>query len=280
MKLAIIIIALVPCWAFAGPEPVTLRVVTWNLQWFPGGKTATKESQDRHIAVVRKEIQKLDPDILILQEVGSQDAIEESLKPLDPNWKTAVISEFQQGGFISGQQIVIAAKYPALSAWAEPWKRGWAEAPRGYAYALFSINGKKLAVYGLHLKSNLGNPPENTSKREDAMEQLISHIDSKEDRVIKADAVVIGGDFNTDDPDSPTGQSKGERTFGFLRKAGFSWGYEGIDHPNRITCPAKDRYPAASFDHFWTRGLAKPLASVHQSTASDHLPVVIDVIIE
>ena len=280
MKLAIIIIALVPCWAFAGPEPVTLRVVTWNLQWFPGGKTATKESQDRHIAVVRKEIQKLDPDILILQEVGSQDAIEESLKPLDPNWKTAVISEFQQGGFISGQQIVIAAKYPALSAWAEPWKRGWAEAPRGYAYALFSINGKKLAVYGLHLKSNLGNPPENTSKREDAMEQLISHIDSKEDRVIKADAVVIGGDFNTDDPDSPTGQSKGERTFGFLRKAGFSWGYEGIDHPNRITCPAKDRYPAASFDHFWTRGLAKPLASVHQSKASDHLPVVIDVIIQ
>jgi endonuclease/exonuclease/phosphatase family metal-dependent hydrolase len=275
MKIALIAL-LISGLAIAN-ETVPLRIVTWNLQWFPGGKTATKESQDKHIAVVREEIRKLNPDIIILQEVGSASALDETLKPLDPRWQTSIISAFKQGGFISGQQIAIASKFPAQSAWAEPWERGWAEAPRGYAYALFIINGKKLTVYGLHLKSNIGNPPENTSKREDGISQLISHINSDETRVTKPDAIVIGGDFNTDDPDSEHGQSKGERTFSFLQKAGFDWGFEGIDHHFRITCPAKGRYPAASFDHIWTKNLGKPLASPQESTASDHLPVVIDI---
>jgi endonuclease/exonuclease/phosphatase family metal-dependent hydrolase len=260
-------------------EPISLRIVTWNLEWFPGGKTATKESQDRHIAAVREEVRNLNPDIIILQEVGSAGALDESLKPLDPKWQISVISTFKQGGFISGQQIAIASKIPAQAAWAEPWELGWAEAPRGYAYALFSINGKKLAVYGLHLKSNIGKPLENTSKREDGISQLITHINSDETRLVKPDAIVIGGDFNTDDPDSPHGQSKGERTFNLLQKEGFHWAFEGIDHKFRITCPAKGRYPAASFDHIWTKNLGKPLASPQESTTSDHLPVVIDITI-
>ena len=276
MKIFTIAILFFVGWASA-TEPVHLRIVTWNLQWFPGGRTATKESQDKHIAAVREEIRKLNPEIIILQEVGSEGALNEALKPLDPKWSVSVISSFKQGSFISGQQITIASKFPTISAWAEPWKSGWAEAPRGYAYALYSINGKKLAVYGVHLKSNIGNPPENTSKREDGISQLIDHITSDEARVIKPDAIVIGGDFNTDDPDSPHGQSKGERTFSFLKKAGFHWTFEGIDHHYRVTCPAKGRYSAASFDHIWTKNLGKPLASPKQSSASDHLPVVINI---
>ncbi len=277
MKLTLLLALFTPLTALAESKPTSVRIMTWNLQWFPGGKTATKESQDRHIATVREEIRKINPDIIVLQEVGSEGALDETLKPLDSKWKTAVISNFKQGGFISGQQIAIASKYPSISAWAEPWNRGWTDAPRGYSYSAFAINGKTLAVYGLHLKSNLGNPTENTSKREDAMEQLLGHINSGESRVTKADAIVIAGDFNTDDPDSPHGQSKGERTFGFLRKAEFSWAFEGIDHEFRITCPSKGRYPAACFDHIWTKGLGKPLASILKSDASDHLPVVIDV---
>jgi endonuclease/exonuclease/phosphatase family metal-dependent hydrolase len=56
--------------------PKTLRVVTWNLQWFPGGKPgATKDAQAHHVEVVREGIRKLDPDILLLQEVGSEAAL-------------------------------------------------------------------------------------------------------------------------------------------------------------------------------------------------------------
>ncbi len=279
MKLLLVICGFASCLGSVLAEaPRALRVVTWNLQWFPGGKPgAAKEVQDQHIETVREAVRKLDPDILLLQEVGSEGALTETLKPLGGDWKIAIISRFDEGGFRSGQQVAIAAKMPAESAWAEPWKKGWAGAPRGYAYASFLIGGKRLAVYTLHLKSNLGDPPTNTSKREDAMGQLLSHIDSKEERVLPAAATIIGGDFNTDDPDSPAALSPGEQSFQLLRKAGFAWGFEGIAHEDRITCPSKGRYPPASFDHIWTRGLGKPLSSVSTAEGSDHLPVVLEI---
>ena len=279
MRLLLLISGFASCiGSLLAEAPRTLRIVTWNLQWFPGGKPgATKGVQDLHIESVREAIRKLDPDILMLQEVGSEGALAETLKPLGDSWKIAIVSRFDEGGFRSGQQLAIAAKMPSESAWAEPWKRGWAGAPRGYAYASFLIGGKRLAIYTLHLKSNLGDPATNTSKREDATAQLLTHIGSKDERLLAADAIVIGGDFNTDDPDSPAALSPGERSFQLLRKDGFSWAFEGIAHQDRITCPSKGRYPPASFDHFWTRGLGKPLASVSTIQGSDHLPVVLEI---
>ena len=262
----------------AAELPPTLRVATWNLQWFPGGRMgAPKADQDRQIEQIRGEIRKINPDILLLQEVGSTGALEETLKPLGPEWKVAIVSHFKDGNFISGQQVAIAARIPAEAVWAESWERGWAGAPRGYAYASFLVGNKRVAVYCIHLKSNLGNPPENTSKREDAMEQLLGHVDTGRDRVPKPDAVIIGGDFNTDDPDTPAGQSPGERTFGMLRKAGLRWSFDWVDHKNRITCPGEGKYPDACFDHFFTKGLGNPIATVLPAEGSDHLPVVIKV---
>lgn len=262
---------------FAG-EQTALRVVTWNLKWFPGGKIgASKEEQSRHIETVRDELRKLSPDVLLLQEVSSPTVVEELLEPLGKDWKVAVVSRFKQGNFLSGQQIAIASRLPVSSAWSEPWERGWAGAPRGYAYALIDIKGNKVGVYSLHLKSNLGNPVENTSKRENAIEQLIAHTRSDDSRLVEPDALIIGGDFNTDDPDSPTGQWAGERTFDLLRKAGFSWSFDGIDHRDRVTCPAKGKYPPACFDYFWTRDLDAPLSSVKSAEGSDHLPVVMEI---
>ena len=264
--------------ATGAEETKMLRIATWNLQWFPGGKPgADKDTQDRHILQVREEIQRIAPDILLLQEVGSLAALEETLKPLGDHWKVAVVSRFKQGNFLSGQQIAIAARIPAESAWAENWNASWAGPPRGFAYASFLINGKRLAVYSLHLKSNLGNPVENTSKREDSMEQLIAHLGTPSDRMLKADAVVIGGDFNTDDPNTLAAPSPGEITFGLLRKAGFQWSFQGVPHSERITCPAKGSYPPACFDYFFTKGLGHPVSSVRNAVGSDHFPVVIEV---
>jgi hypothetical protein len=71
--------------------------------------------------------------------------------------------------------------------------------------------------------------------------------------------------------------SPGERTFSMLRKAGFHWSFDGIDHKDRITCPGKGRYPDACFDYFFTRGIGKPLSVVAKAGGSDHLPVVMEV---
>lgn len=262
----------------AEPAPQSLRVVTWNLQWFPGGRNgASKEEQDKQIVQIRNEVRKLNPDILLLQEVGSAAALEETLKPLGPEWKVAIVSQFKDGNFISGQQVAIAARMPAEAVWAEAWEKGWAGAPRGYAYASFLIGSKRIAVYCVHLKSNLGDPPVNTSKREDATEQLMAHVKTGRERVPTPDAIIIGGDFNTDDPDTPAGQSPGERTFGMLRKAGFKWSFDGVPHADRITCPGKGRYPDACFDQMFTRGLGNPISSVALAEGSDHRPVVMEI---
>jgi endonuclease/exonuclease/phosphatase family metal-dependent hydrolase len=279
MKIVVAILAGLVTALGAEPVPVALRLATWNLQWFPGGRNgATKEEQDKQIVQVQEEIGRLNPDIILLQEVGSAAALEETLKPLGPEWRVAVVSQFKDGNFISGQQVAIAARMPAEAVWAEAWEKGWAGAPRGYAYASFLIGGKRIAVYCIHLKSNLGNPPVNTSKREDAMEQLVAHIKTGRERVPEPDAIIIGGDFNTDDPDTLAGQSPGERTFGMLRKAGFKWSFDGVAHANRITCPSKGRYPDACFDQLFTRGLGNPIASVVVAKGSDHRPVVMEVL--
>ena len=261
------------------PEPAVprdLRVVTWNLKWFPGGRPgADKTQQDEHITVVREEIRKLAPDILLLQEVSNRAVVEETLAPLG-QWHVAVVSEFKQGGFTGGQQQAIAARFPADAAWASPWEKGWAEAPRGYSYAVFVIGGKRVGVYSLHLKSNLGDAAANTSKREDAAGQLVRHMGAEAARSAPADILIVGGDFNTDDPDQPQAPSPGERTFTLLRDAGFWWTFEGIPHAARITCPGNGRYPDACFDHFLTKGAGKPAARVVQAAGSDHFPVVLD----
>lgn len=188
------------------PAGETLRIVTWNLQWFPEGKVgADQEAKARHVETVRGAIRKLDPDILLLQEVASKEALKK--------------------------------------------------------------------------ESNLGDPEKNTSKREDAVEQLLAHLDAKENRKLSADAVIIGADFNTDDPDSPGAASPSERSFPLLRRQGFWWTFAGVDHQHRITCLRKGKYPDASFDHIWTKGLGKPVASMVKAEGSDHLPVMIEVAI-
>lgn len=165
---------------------------------------------------------------------------------------------------------------PADTAWAADWEKGWAEAPRGYAYATYRIGKKRLGIYSLHLKSNLGDAAANTSKREDAAGQLVRHIQAEATRA-PVDCLVIGGDFNTDDPDQPQAPSPGEKTFPTLRKAGFVWAFDGIPHAQRITCPGHGRYPDACFDQFFTKGLGKPAARVMATEGSDHLPVAMEV---
>lgn len=263
----------------AGHEanPRTLRVVTWNLQWFPGGEPgASKELQDKHVVEVREAIRKIAPDIILLEEVGSEKALQETLKPLGEEWKVAVISNFKQGNLPSGQQVAIAAKMPADLAWSEPWAKGWADAPRGYSFASFLIGGKRLAIYAVHLKSNLGDAAANTSKREDGAEQLVKHI-AEQDKLTKFDAIIVGGDFNTDDPTQPNATSPGEKTFGTLKQSGLSWSFEGIPLADRITCPKKGRYPPACFDQIFTKGLGSPRAKVIAEQGSDHLPVAVDI---
>lgn len=253
-----------------------VRVVTWNLEWFPGRKpAATQAERDEHFKEVSMVLPQLRADVIVLQEVRNEAAAEQLAKEL-PGFKVHVTSRFQDGfsGTPGEQQITILSKFPADAAWAEAWKRGWANAPRGYVYARLQVSGKPLNVYGLHLKSNLGDPVKNTAKREDAAEQLLAHVKTQ---VKPGEAALVCGDFNTSyDQVSLVGDS----TLRKFEQAGFFWTFEGIPHKDRITIAGAGRYPDACFDHIFTRELGRPVAQVLNIAGSDHRPVVVDIIVE
>jgi exonuclease III len=58
------------------PKPAKIRITTWNLEWFPNGSPheTTPEIQAQRIEAAADVLKKLDPDILLLQEMRDYDA--------------------------------------------------------------------------------------------------------------------------------------------------------------------------------------------------------------
>ncbi len=271
-RLILVLLLFLPLASGQGGEVV--RVVTWNLKWFPGKKPSpSREERDRHFLQVAAVIPQFRADVLILQEVRDMNSAEKLAK-LMPGFEVHVVSRFKEpvGGAVGLQQIAILSRFKAESAWAEPWKRGWANAPRGYAYAKLIVSGTPLHVYGLHLKSNLGDATANISKREDAVEQLLDHIKTQTG---KGEGVIVGGDFNTSPEQA---EQTGDTSLTKMGQAGFFWSFEGMPLKDRITIPGGGRYPDACFDHLYLRNLGRPAAWVlKDALGSDHFPVVVDI---
>jgi hypothetical protein len=59
-----------------GQSPAKVRITTWNLEWFPNGSPhqASPEKQAQRIEAAADVLKKLDPDILLLQEMRDYDA--------------------------------------------------------------------------------------------------------------------------------------------------------------------------------------------------------------
>ena len=136
-----------------------------------------------------------------------------------------------------------------------------------------------LLVYSVHFKSNRGELQADIAKREEAARQLLAHAVDME-RLYSKDAkvvTIIVGDFNTD-PTDPRFAS--EQTFAILREK-FLWAWEDIPISERVTLPAKGRYPDDSFEGFFVRDAqALSCKAVQIDGVSDHFPTVLTVRIE
>jgi endonuclease/exonuclease/phosphatase family metal-dependent hydrolase len=133
-------------------------------------------------------------------------------------------------------------------------------------------------VDSVHFKSNPGELQTDIAKREEAARQLIAHTAEME-RLYSTDAkvvTVIAGDFNTDPTDPRFAE---EKTFGMLRQK-FEWAWENVPLSERVTLPAKGRYPDASFDGFLVRG-AQVLSckAIPIQEVSDHFPAILTIAI-
>jgi endonuclease/exonuclease/phosphatase family metal-dependent hydrolase len=260
-----------------------VSIVTWNLEWFPGGKPTSSEAERLvHMSAAKEALLDLRADILCFQEVRDWDSVAELVSML-PNFQTLVVSRFREmgsSGPLSIQQLAIASNRPAEAAWSEPFKPSAPTPPRGFSFAAIRRGKTVLLAYSVHLKSNRGGEaPTNIAKREEAARQLLAHVAEMESAYSGNAKIVtvIAGDFNTDPTDA---RFASEGTFAVLREK-FAWSWENVPLSDRVTNPAKGRYPDACFDGFLVHG-ARILSCepISIGGVSDHFPVVLTLAID
>jgi endonuclease/exonuclease/phosphatase family metal-dependent hydrolase len=275
--------------ASAGGNRNRLRVTTWNMQWFPSGTSQRLDSdkEDKRISEAATVLKVINPDVVLLQEIRDWDTCEKLVTSLQPiQYYVAVCSAFRDkvGGQVGWQQEAIISKIPAQAAWSESWKtNGRVDPPRGFAFAAVRFGDIDIGFYSVHLKSNrtLGNEEVqsqfNILKRELAIEQITVHVKSLQRQLMPTvKAVVIGGDFNTN-RDEPLFAS--EKTLQALTSAGFNSVFSER-HPleDRVTHPASGKYPDATFDYLFLKGIG-PVGNpkLVPVSISDHRPVTCDI---
>jgi endonuclease/exonuclease/phosphatase family metal-dependent hydrolase len=267
---------------FAQPIPApqsttSITATFWNVQWFPGRRpNASRWEEDRQVRSLHLDMAQINSDLVALEEVRNFEQAAVAVKPL-PGFKVDVCSNFPaREGQVEAQQVAITSRLQPLSAWAESWKPHSAiMPPRGFAFASYQLAPRQiLLVYALHLKSNRGEVHEDMRIREESMSQLLAHTKAMRDAYEKLGSLswIVGGDFNTA-PDDP--RFTREKTVPALLAQDFRWAWEGVPFRSRITVPADERYPAASFDQIFYRGgtLMKTWLVATSKQSSDHRAV-------
>jgi len=220
------------------------------------------------------------PHIILLQEIRdslSCLALIDSIGRLD--YRLAVCSVFRdRSGIPTFQQLAIISRLPFKQAFWKSWSTvSGIDPPRGFAFSLLEFEGSHILAYSLHLKSNLvtgkkDNIRLNVLKRELAVQQMIHHFQSDTALArLGYTAVIIGGDFNTniDDPRFDI-----EKTFSILDRLNFQNCFANLVYPDRITWPAHNNLPDATFDYIFVKNmtfLSSP--QILESGLSDHWPV-------
>jgi len=278
------LVACLPLQTLAAP-PQHVRVVTWNIEWFPGRTPQpTARAENAHREDVAEYLPTLEPDILLLQEIRNQDAAQ-FLVDLLPDVELHIVSSFVRPDLHISQQIVIASRFKAIESHetlftGDAYDYGDMEPYRGYVFtALESPFGGTLLVYAVHLKSNWGERDENVAMRESGAHQILRHVTEKIVRFSEKGPVqvIIGGDFNVrlnlEDVED-------ERTIDIFTEAGFHSSWEGVPFENRITWPPRGGFPPACFDYILTKNLPPLTAEILFKPAwalSDHRPVLLSI---
>ncbi|MEO5914923.1 MAG: hypothetical protein ABIS50_11865 [Luteolibacter sp.] len=259
-----------------------LKVVSWNLEWFPGHRpTASAAEADEHMKVAQEALKKINPDVFIGVEVRDWASFQQ-LVSVVPGLVTHVVSSFvdPETGEIRPQQIGIASKLTCRAADWEPWKANVPNPARGFSYAaLEEKNGELLVVYGNHFKSNLGDPAEVAAMRNDQAKQLIGQRAIVEKAFVgkTIGGWILAGDFNTNQDN----QFPDCHVVADFVAAGFRNTWADIPQEKRLTWRSspKSEFKPTTFDYFFTLGLGDLTATMLESPpeVSDHHAIQLSV---
>lgn len=252
-----------------------LKVVSWNLEWFPGHRpTASVEEAGKHMKDAREALRKINPDVFIAIEVRDWASFDELVSAV-PGLKTHVVSSFvdPETGEIRPQQIGIASRLTCRAASWEAWKANVPNISRGFSFAaLEEKDGDLLMVYGNHFKSNRGDETEVATMRNDQAKQLIAMRGVVEKAFLgrKIAGWIAAGDFNT----NHDGQFPLCKVVAEMTAAGFRNTWADTPRKNRLTWASRpnSEFTPTTFDYIFTLGLGDLNATMLNTPTeiSDH----------
>ena len=283
--LATVLGLLIPAQLSAEP----LKLLSWNIEWFPGGNPKPKEAEKtKRTTLVEEQLAAIQPDIFLAQEITDEIAFEKVVSAMPGKLTMHVCSRFmdQESKELSPQQCAIASNLKADSAFFENFKPNekLPHLSRGFAFAaLEHPAGGLIMIYSVHLKSNRGSEtPEGEQSvadtRFESVRQILSHKAEMEKRYAgrKIMGWIVGGDFNT----NHDGQFPKCTAVADFVKAGFFNTWDKTPKEERLTWfPNKftPQFKPTTFDYVMTIGFKETQAKTVPVSrrASDHNAVLL-----
>jgi endonuclease/exonuclease/phosphatase family metal-dependent hydrolase len=261
-----------------------LKLLSWNIEWFPGGHPKPKEiEKTKQTKLVEEQLAKIQPDIFLAQEITDEIAFEKVVSAIPGKLTMHVCSRFvnHESNDLAPQQCAIASNLKADSAFFESFKPNekLPHLSRGFAFAaLEHPEGGLIMIYSVHLKSNRGSEtPEGAQNvadtRAESVRQLLSHKAEMEKRYAgrKIMGWIVGGDFNT----NHDGQFPKCTAVADLVKGGFFNTWDKTPKEERLTWftnPFAPQFKPTTFDYVMTAGFKETQAKAVPVSreASDH----------
>jgi endonuclease/exonuclease/phosphatase family metal-dependent hydrolase len=279
------LLLLAPATYTAGAETDTLRIASWNIRnyllqnrWEHGRFRFDYPKPEREKAQLRRLLLQVRPDVLLLQEIGSAALLDEladdlAASGLDYPHRHVGVAPDARGG------LGLLARIPPREVlFLDPvGSAGAARIRRGVQEAVFALEGARLRVFNVHLKSRYTSDPadpESRAFRTAELAALEALLGARLALRKEAESLLVAGDFNTPFDDAMLGAlARDWAPVRVVDAAGEDWTYwhQRSDSRERI-----DGFwqPRAAPAHCFGVGLF-PLAA-DRPGGSDHRMVVVD----
>lgn len=239
--------------------PDHFRICSYNVENFEDGiddgAQFTPKIADQHARMIAGELDKINPDVVVLEEVENAKILSKLNRYLKSPFPLGYVAHFGTGGTEQKLNVAVLSRYPLESVREIDFGplTGPGRPTRGFLnFTLNLSDHHDLLVYGIHLKSNFGEGERNIAQRKNALALLVQD----EEKMLKEKPdvtweVLILGDTNVD-PEQP--QFTKDTSFGPIKDWIDLW--LGRPEKERITLPTrygdpKLEFPPATFDRFF-----------------------------
>ncbi|GAB4239054.1 MAG: hypothetical protein OHK005_00120 [Candidatus Methylacidiphilales bacterium] len=282
-----------------------LRLVSWNIEWFPAGQRATsKPHVQRHIEAVAATLLRIDPDIIATQETRNLGALITLNNRMNRFFAFLASSHYREENTARldegkvQQETGLMSRFPWLFCEEIDFGSMPRGAPtRGWLVAAFRIRGLDFILYNGHTKSNFGasdaeGRQRNFNNRFNAMLELRRDWARRKINP-QTHRIIVLGDMNTD---LFSHEFKDDHSLRALMSWGFRHTWEGVPPTERISHPARagEPHPDSTLDYIFlseawgpdiphARALAEGaskrsdvFAGDEPGLTSDHYPIILD----